>query len=266
MKLINRIFSSFEARLVPPRLSLWRTLYFNLRTLPLNMAMRFPIYIYGRVHFPMLAGEVSIIYNRITSGMIRIGRQDPFSVTTGNGFISIAPSSKIEFNGPCDIGANCAIRLLDGTVVFGRFSYLGSEVTIICNGKSIRIGDYTRIAYQTLIINSSFHSVVNLLDNMVLPHIKYIEIGCRNWIGNRSTIAGGTILKDNTIVAAGSYVNKNFKQQSEDYQMIGGRPAKLLKYNVRRVFSFKLEKRIISYFKNNPDKKYYYLDNLIELD
>lgn len=50
----------------------------------------------------------------------------------------------------------------------------------------------------------------------------------------------------------GSYVDKDFTILPEENQLIGGRPAKMIKCGVRRVFSWENESKILDYFKKNP--------------
>ena len=46
------------------------------------------------------------------------------------------------------------------------------------------------------------------------------------WIGSKSVILDGVILGKNSIIAAGSVVNKSVPP----YSVVGGVPAKILKY------------------------------------
>jgi len=54
MNFLKRILASLEARLNQPRLSLWRTIYFNFRTMPFCIAVKLPVFIYGRIHLFIL--------------------------------------------------------------------------------------------------------------------------------------------------------------------------------------------------------------------
>ena len=222
-----------------------------------------PFYIYGRVRFPMLAGKVEIHFP-LRKGMIKIGKQDPFCVSSGQGFVSVFPSAKLIFKGPCRLSTNSCLRLLCGELVLGKYSRISSNVKVILNGKRIEIGDYSGITFQSIIMNSSFHSVVDMDTLTLASHIKDIKIGSKCWIGNNSTISGGAKLKDGTIVAAGSYVNKDFTLQAEENQMIAGRPAKLIKFGLTRVWSPSLEIKIIKWFKVHPEEIIYKLDSLDE--
>ena len=88
-------------------------------------------------------------------------------------------------------------------------------------GKII-IGDYTQIAANVGIISSNH----DLYDTN--KHIEsVVEIGKYCWVGMNSVILPGVHLGDFTIVGAGSVVTKSF---TEGYCVIGGNPAKIIKY------------------------------------
>ena len=73
MNIIRRICGSLEAHLNQPKLSLWRTVYFNFRTMPFSMAIKLPVFIYGKVRLWGLNGEVSFENTFIKRGMVKIG-------------------------------------------------------------------------------------------------------------------------------------------------------------------------------------------------
>ena len=86
--IFDRILGSLESRLSQPRLSLWRTVYINLRTLPFRTAIKLPIFIYGKVRLFMLNGQIILATENIKRGMIKIGRNaDSFSLFDLSGFI-----------------------------------------------------------------------------------------------------------------------------------------------------------------------------------
>lgn len=267
MAILTKLFSFLETRLVPPRLSWWRTCYLNFRVLPYSQAIKFPIFVYGKVKMPLLAGVIEFQGCQIRKGLVRIGKQDPFAVDSGQGLISIAPAGKIVFHGPANISTNTVLRVFsNGCLEIGKYILLGSGVKVICNGGYIKIGNYSRIAFNTHMINSGFHSVVDLTTLKVANHIRPIIIGNYCWIGNSSSITGGTVLKPRTIVGSGSYVSKDFSKLNEENQLIGGRPAKLIKAGVARVFNPQTESKIMSFFKNNPNEAVCILDSFDDSD
>lgn len=88
----------------------------------------------------------------------------------------------------------------------------------------IIIGEGTWIAPGVGLITAN-HNPANLSEHMPGENI---VIGKKCWIGMNSIILPGVHLGDNTIVAAGAIVTKNF---SEGNCVLGGNPAKIIKKN-----------------------------------
>ena len=73
-------------------------------------------------------------------------------------------------------------------------------------------------------------------------------IGKRHWIGNQTTILGKCKTKDDTIVGTGSLLNKDYTIINEDYPLLAGRPAKVVRTGIKRVFSPKTELLVSTLF------------------
>ena len=86
-------------------------------------------------------------------------------------------------------------------------------------------------------------------------HSHSIRIGNGCWICNSSTISGGSILPDFTIVASNSLVNKDYSILPAD-SMIGGIPAKLIRTGLRKIENSVIEKRIMNYYRLHLDGIY----------
>lgn len=263
MSIFTRILGSLEARLSQPKLNIWRTIYINFRTLPTKQAIKLPIFIYGRVRLFMLNGQIILATENIKRGMIKIGRNaDSFSLFDHSGFISLgSKNSRIIFDGPASISLNSKIRVPAGTLHFGEYVYIGASNRIICNGEYIKIGRYTRVAFESVIMNSGFHHVYNENKQSIVKTTRPIIIGEFCWIGNRSSITAGAKLKDYSIVCSNSLINKDFSSTDGENQMLGGAPAKLIGTGFHRVFSPELESKIEIWFKEHPRESIYHLEN-----
>lgn len=86
----------------------------------------------------------------------------------------------------------------------------------------IKIGSGTYIAPNVGLITSN-HNKKNL---SLHEKGEDIQIGKNCWIGMNTVILPGVILKNNTIVGAGSVVTKSFLEENI---VIGGNPAKIIK-------------------------------------
>lgn len=255
MSLIKKFFSSLEARLSQPRVSIWRTIYFNFRTLPFNQALKLPIFIHSGHKIFILSGKV-VIEGPIRKGMIQIGKNtESFSLCDHSGFIQINNGCTLKFLGPAKLGVNTKLRLVSSDITIGKNAFIGTGVRIIANGSYIVIGEGSRIAFETAIMNSSFHYTYNENKGCYAQMTHPIIIGAYNWIGNRSSITGNAHTKDFTIICAGSLVNKDFTSVEGSYPMLGGQPAKLIVNGIHRVFSTRVHEQISSWFEKNPTKK-----------
>ena len=255
MTFITRVLGSLEARLNQPWLNPMRTVYFNFRTLPFRQAVKFPVYIYGKVRFFMLNGKVRFENTTIKRGMVKIGvNGDSFSLFDHTGYIQLGSrDSEIIFEGPCRIALNAKIRVTGGSLRFGEYARIGTDTKVICNGGKISIGAFSGITFGCTIMNSSFHYTYDMQRQGYCNRTSTIELGKRNWIGNQTTILGKTKTKDDTIVGTGSLLNKDYSEYPQEYQLLGGRPAKIVRGGIKRVFSPKTEMRVNSLFKDNNE-------------
>ena len=253
-KFIKRCLYSIYLFFTKPRYSLFKTIYFNFRVLPLSQAIKLPIYIYGKVSFYDLFGSVEI-KAPISKGMIKLGyRQGLFSAPKGSAMIHITKNAKIIFNGPCLFDYDYAIRVTDGGVLnIGAYIGFGNDVKLYC-GKYISIGDNCRIAFGNCFQDSNFHYSINTTTSEVSRKNGKIIIGERNWIGNNSYITKGTVTPDGSIVGARSYCNKDYNALSTNKQdlLIMGNPAKIIKEGFTRIFPLSIEYELDRRFGGDP--------------
>ena len=255
MNFLSKILSSLEARLNQPRLSIWRTIYFNLRTLPFKIAIKFPVFIYGRVHFFILNGKILFENTPVKSGMVKIGiNGDSFSLSDHTGYVQLGSKTSILiFEGSCRIALNAKIRVQSGVLRIGNGVRIGTDTKVVCNGGKITIGEYTGITFACTIMNSSFHYTYDIEEKKYVNRTNTIEIGKYNWIGNQTTILGKCKTKDYTIVGTGSLLNHNYKKYEGDYPLLAGRPAKLIRIGIKRIFSPYIEQEISKLFNIEQD-------------
>ena len=107
-----------------------------------------------------------------------------------------------------------------GELRFGENVFINGGTIFECR-KEIFIGNSVKIGYNCLIIDAENHSV----DGVIKPQNRSIFIEDNCWIGANCTILPGVKIGKNSIVAAGSVVNKDVKSDS----LYGGVPAKFIK-------------------------------------
>ncbi|WP_299679001.1 transferase [uncultured Dokdonia sp.] len=208
-----------------------KTYYFNFKKFPFKTAMKLPVFIYGNYKLTNISGKV-IIDAPIQKGMIGFGH--PFEVqkrSCGLGEVVIAGT--VVFKGYVHFGRDVYFHVgYDAYCEMGTFSCLGARSQLICKERIV-IGNYVRIAYETQLLDSIFHQLIDMKTNTKRPITAPIELGNYNWIGNRSTIMKGTKTPDHTTLGSNSLCNKDYTDLGK-YIVIGGVPAKLLQTEVKR--------------------------------
>lgn len=125
----------------------------------------------------------------------------------------------------------------------GRYTYLSTAKV-----SHAKIGRFCSIGYQVIIGGGShpvsmgsthpaFYSTMKQAGGCFVEKNLFMEykgsvIGNDVWIGQRSIILDGVIVGDGSIIAAGSVVTKDV----EPYSIVGGVPAKLIKYRIRKEY------------------------------
>ena len=227
------------------------TLWLNLRSLPFHQAIRLPIWVYGKPRFYSLSGTI-IIEGKIKFGMIKFNKVRPGApsymglnseiynlgniIIQGSGYFGTGNKIFINYGAELTLGNNFAIT---------------DMVNLGCM-KKIVIKSGTSITHRCQLLDSNYHYVANFNNNTIPDRAKPLIIGERCWIGNSTTITGGTILPDFTIVASNSLVNSSTNKIPKN-SIIGGVPAKLIRTGFRRVYNKKLNIELNKYFEWNTD-------------
>jgi len=119
-------------------------------------------------------------------------------------------------------GDNNEIILGDDTTVGKNTEFATLE------GTKIIVGDDCMFSHSIQMRTSDSHSIVDALGNRI-NMAKDITIGNHCWIGLNCLILKGSLLGDNSVLAARSILTKEYKETG---CLIGGSPATLLKKNI----------------------------------
>lgn len=95
----------------------------------------------------------------------------------------------------------------------------------------MHIGKNVLIAWDTTLMDSDMHSIINLENNQLIPKSKKVFIDDNVWIGTRSIILKGTHIPTGSIIGAGSVVAGKFNEKNS---VIAGNPAKVIKSGFTR--------------------------------
>ncbi|MDI9258257.1 MULTISPECIES: acyltransferase [Flavobacterium] len=211
-----------------------KTLYFNFKKFPFAVAKKCPIYFYGRVKFKNISGEI-IINAPIQSGMIGFGQSYEI-ISSSKGTAELNLEGRIIFNGHTQFGKDYFIYIAPkASLQMGHMSSLGYSGKIICYEKIV-MGDFARVGFESQLIDTNAHQMINTLTREKYPMTVPIHIGNYNYISNRVTILSNTITPDYCTIASNSLCLKDYTTFGQNI-LIGGVPAQLLRENISRDWS-----------------------------
>lgn len=204
-----------------------KTLYFNLKNFPLQIALKLPIIISNKCLINNSSGMIKINGN-ITTGMIKIGFGNVGIFDRKRSRSILQNSGTIIFNGKANIGHGSKINVEStGVLEFGDNFIMVAESSIIVT-KRVAFGNNCLISWNNLFMDTDFHRIVDEND-MIINNPQEISIGSFVWIGCRCTILKGANIKDGSVIGANSVISNNLDSTNSVYV---GNPPKCIKKNI----------------------------------
>lgn len=128
----------------------------------------------------------------------------------------------VVLNGKVSLGHGSALCVQKGAVVtFGDKYCNTAEGKIVCK-KRITFGDNVLTSWETLIMDTDWHSLQDTKTGEVKQCTKEIVIGNNVWICAHSIILKGSVIPDGCVVGANSLCTTMF---TEPDSVIAGNPA-----------------------------------------
>lgn len=228
------------------------TLYFNLRSLPLYQAWRFPIFIYGRPRIYSLSGQIRFERTVIRMGMVKFNYIKDGAPSLGCVQSEFNNKGTIIFRGKGEFTGGVALKVSFGaTLEFDGLFRVGDMCSIVVSNRVI-FGAVCRIAHRSQIIDSNSHFVANLKTKKVPHYVAPIVLGRNCWICNSSTIVGGASLPDYSILGSNSLLNKDYSS-SPTHCLFAGTPAKYIADRVVRVENEGLIHKVFKHYASNNE-------------
>lgn len=211
-----------------------KTLYFNFKMFPFSIAIKVPVFFYGKIKFSVLKGKI-IINAPIKTGMIGFGQ--PYEAfTTSAGKAELYLAGTLSFEGHTQFGKDSRVYIAENAYCqMGEMSSIGSNGKIFCYNKII-FGNYCRIGFESQLMDTNSHQMINTVTGEKYPMTAPIILGNYNYFGNRISIMQNTKTPNYCTIASNSVCNKDYTQLGENI-LIGGVPSKLLKENISRDWS-----------------------------
>ncbi len=239
--MIRTVFNKLKFSL---SINWYKTLYFNFKMLPFNQAKKLPFYFFGKVKFSSLTGTVKI-EAPIKRGMIGFGQRFE-QMTKAKGIAEIILDGTLVFKGHAHFGKDVFLAIKKGAYCeFGFMGCLGSDVKLLCTQK-ISIGNWTGIGYESQVVDTNSHPMINSKTGEVYPISGPIQLGDYNAVSNRVSIMPNTKTPNHCVIASNSLCNKDYTDLGSEV-LIGGVPAKLIKRDFTR--DWESEKENLMFYK-----------------
>lgn len=218
MQTIRRILSIILA--IP------KTIYFNLRYLPLRQAIHLPIWLATNVRIRNIYRGGIVIDAPIRTAMIRIGfhQVDAICIYSLKTILNIPKPGKLVFKGEAHIGHGAIISCVGGVMTVGDNFAVSGNTSFVCY-KEITIGRDVQFAWNSLVMDSDAHKIYDQEWGR-MNEDKPVIIGDKVWLACQNTVLKGTVIGNNCVVGANSLLNKAY---TEDGVIIAGSPARIVK-------------------------------------
>lgn len=229
MRNFTKYFTQWSYRINPIK-----TLYFNFRKFRFKDAIKFPVLIGCNVIFRKLDGEVIVnnfnnwegkSFKRIRIGFRDMGIQNEKDRKT---ILDLRKGSILIFKGKASIGGGARIYT-KGRLEIGDNFYLSLNSQIIAH-ESITFGNDCTVGWDSLIMDTDFHKVIDITDGGCFPMTKPIIIGDHCWICNNVQVLKGTVIPNDVIVGSCSLLNKPYDIPS--HSLLAGNPALVKKTGI----------------------------------
>lgn len=179
------------------------------------------IFLFKRLIFGVKVGRESRSY-----GSIIIMRYPRSEIIIGNNFSNVSSSAR------CTAGSIYSVTKLrthskTAKIILGDNVGLNGT-SIVARSKTVSIGDNTIIAPNCVIMDSDFHALWppdNRVDNPDLEKDADVIIGRNVWIGSKCIILKGSSIGDNSVIGAGSVVNREIPSNV----LAAGVPARVIR-------------------------------------
>lgn len=210
--------------------SILYSIYFNFHYLPFKQAIRLPILLY-KPHFRLLKGHVVIDCGHIRTGMVRLGFRT-CGVYPNTGITWENLGGTVVFQGKCVIGNDTFLSFGRKTnVIFGD-DFRNTAGLKLVSSIGITFGKKVSLGWGTLIMDTNFHPLFDMVKKVFKKASGPIDIGDYNWFGTGCKIMHSVKTPERCIFGMDAVVTRNCEMKS--YCVMGGNPIRILTENVLR--------------------------------
>lgn len=213
-------------------LAIPKTVFFNLRYLPLRDAVKLPFIVSHRVWLFRAGGAVRL-ETAARFGLVKIGFGQVAIFDQHRSRSMWEVEGTVRFKGECTLGHGSKISVGAGAVLtLGAGFTITAESAIVAK-HAVSIGDDCLFSWDVLVMDTDFHTITAgpaaTGEPAKLNPDAEVVIGDHVWVGCRCLILKGSLIADGCVVAAGSTVTGMF---DNDNALLGGVPARVLRDGV----------------------------------
>ncbi len=163
--------------------------------------------------------------------------------STFTGHITIrGRGNRIVVGENCQLSGEVIIKGARQTVMIGEGTTFESVYVLSQERCDVTIGRWCMLSRGIEIRTSDAHSILRKADGRRLNRARSVVVGDHVWVGVGSMLSKGTMIPDDCVIGAKSFVNKSF---TESGVVIAGTPAVVVKRGItwhrRRLRQFSKE-------------------------
>lgn len=205
-------------------ISLPKSFYFCLRTMPLKYAIKMPVLVAWNTELCKLKKNTVDFKVPVHSFMVKIGFGGSMGICSHKNTITLS-GGKVIFGDHVSFSEGIMLRN-SGVLEFGN-NFFCNKNCLIWASKEIIFGDDDLLGWNVVVRDSDGHQVIN---NGIPGSVsKRIEVGKHTWICSEAHILKGAKVSDNSVLAYRSTLNKQFEQSES---LLVGTPAKIIKTGI----------------------------------
>lgn len=207
--------------LIEKILSIPKSLYVCLRLFPFWEAIKLPILCRYNVKCLSLKGRV-LNKSKLKTKVILIGFGSVGILDKTYERTILQIDGILEISGKTFIGQGARVCIgPHGKVRLGENFINTAGMTLVCVN-SVVLGNDVMVSWDTLIMDTDWHSVYDTKSQVILPKTGEITVGNAVWICTRVVLLKGAEIANGCIIGANSLVTKKF---SRECVLIAGNPA-----------------------------------------
>ena len=199
---VNKLLKFFK-------ISIIKTLHFNIHYFGIQSLFSPKVFCGRSVVFKKMGGNC--VYNKIGGGRATIGIEENVIFSGYRNKTIFYNLGTLELSGKCCISRGCSIKINKNAKLTIENGFHMSQISKIECRKNIQIGKDVTISFDCLIMDSDTHFIYDADTYERINDDSRIVIGNHCWICCNSFICKGSIIPDDSIVAAYSKVTQKLK-------------------------------------------------------